>query len=147
MFVRLAYAMAGETPPDGALYAVPGMEDYRSAVGTDEDARRDPEGDAARYDYRFPARSTFRQRLSATHQRHPKIKGLFGSGVGRRLMHTESEIIVRVLLDLIGQGIVPLPLHDGLMVAQSVKGTATGAMRRGARDVAGVNLPIVEKRT
>jgi hypothetical protein len=32
MFTRLAYAMVGATPPEGDLYAIPGLEGYRNGV-------------------------------------------------------------------------------------------------------------------
>lgn len=126
MFPRLALAAAGAPPPQGDLYAIPGLTEHRRAVKLatntllfdtssrrpawpkpDEDADEMPEGWTV---------SRFRQALLA---RHPGLSSSLGVGLGHHLMHTESRIMVGVLMSLMAEGVVALPLHDGLLVKMS----------------------------
>lgn len=171
MFTRLAYAFLDEAPPEGDLYAIPGLEGYRSGVkmamnvflfdetserprwpkemgvgvGSDADAANDPAGEAASYDARLPASWTVGKTRRAILQKHPHLAEAWGRGLGYRLMNLESDILVQVLLDLVDQGIPALGLHDGLMVQASKKDEAVAAMERAATEKAGINIPIGEK--
>jgi hypothetical protein len=82
---------------------------------------------------------------AAIRNRHAPIKHLFNTGIGLRLMFTESTILVRILLDLMAQGIPALPIHDGIMVPASKLQPAMLAMRRASREVLGSELPIKVK--
>jgi hypothetical protein len=110
MFARLAYASKGVQLPAGDLYAIPGLEGYRDAVKLgvnallfDQHARRqwpkieEPE-------QRLPIGWTLARFRSALIERHPIIADCIGTGLGFRLMHTESEIMVRVLTTLMSEG-------------------------------------------
>jgi hypothetical protein len=44
------------------------------------------------------------------------------------------------------RGIVALPLHDGLLCAQSRKEEAADVMRKKAKEIAGADIPVEEKR-
>jgi len=171
MFTRLAYAALEETAPEGDLYAIPGLEGYRSGVkmamnvflfdetdrrtkwpremgvgkGTDDDAAAVPDGEAASYDARLPAGWTVARTKRAILEKHPHLAGAWGRGSGYRLMNLESDILVMVLLDLLDQNIPALGLHDGLMVQASRKDEAVAAMERAALKMAGVSIPIGEK--
>jgi hypothetical protein len=171
MFTRLAYGFLDETPPDGDLYAIPGLEGYRSGikmamnvflfdetskrprwpkemgvgVGTDDDAAADPVGEAASYDARLPAGWTVARTKRAILEKHPHLVEAWGEGLGYRLMNLESDILVQVLLDLVDQGIPALGLHDGLMVQSSKKKEAMAAMEKAAMEKAGISIPIGEK--
>lgn len=83
--------------------------------------------------------------VAAIEERHPLIAPLFCSGVGLRLMFTESRILVEALLSLIKQGVVALPVHDGLMVAAPHEGLARSTMARASRKIVGSALPVVRK--
>lgn len=157
MFARLAYAHIGVVPASCDLYAIPGLNAYRSgvklafniflferrgsrrkwtikdemgiAVGTDADAKASPE--AARFEGLLPAgwEST---RRTAILDKHPALGKVFGRRLGYGLMFTESCVLMAVLEELMQRGIVALPLHDGLLCAQSRKDEAAEVMRRKA---------------
>jgi hypothetical protein len=52
-------------------------------------------------------------------------------------MHHESEIIIETVLRCLEQGVVVLPLHDGLLVAECHKEIAWEAMREAFREHTG----------
>lgn len=172
MFARLAYAHLGVEPPLGDLYAIPGLEGYRSGVklafnillfdgkgqrrkwpevmgiglGSDADAKRDPGSKAARFDGLLPAGWSDPQRLRKTIlEKHPALGKAFGRRLGYGLMLTESRVLTAVLAELMERGIVALPLHDGLLCAQSRKQEAAEVMRRIAIEVTGAAIPVEEK--
>lgn len=171
MFTRLAYGFLDETPPEGDLYAIPGLDGYRSGVkmamnvflfdetsrrsrwpkemavgaGTDDDAAAMPGGEAASHDARLPAGWTVAKTKRAILGKHPKLAAAWGRGLGYRLMNLESDILVMVLLDLVDQDIPALGLHDGLMIQASKKDEAMAVMERAAIKKAGISFPIGEK--
>ena len=59
---------------------------------------------------------------------HKPIEHLFGKPNGMKFMFLESEILIDVLLELNSQGIVALPIHDGLLVKPSQKDIAKQIM-------------------
>jgi hypothetical protein len=61
--------------------------------------------------------------------RHPAVAQWFGTEVGYELMHHESQIMVGIVLRCLDQGVIVLPLHDGLLVAESKGTVAREAMR------------------
>jgi hypothetical protein len=171
MFTRLAYAEVGATPPEGDLYAIPGLEGYRSGVklamntflfdeggsrrswpsvmgvgvGDDHKASADPTSVAASLDARLPKGYGVTRTKTAILQAHPALKAAWGRRLGYRLMFIESQILISVLLDLASHGIPALPIHDGLMVAQSMKDAAKEVMTQQARLMTGIAIPVTEK--
>jgi hypothetical protein len=99
-------------------------------VGDDAEARADPD-------------SELRAAILA---KHPALGKVFGGHLGYGLMHVESRILIAVLTELMARGIVALPLHDGLLCAQSKKGEAAHVMRTKAEEIAGASIPVEEKR-
>jgi hypothetical protein len=174
MFARLAYAHIGAAPPpSGDLYAIPGLEGYRSGVklafnvflfdrrgsrkkwpedemgigvGMDADAKVNPNSEAARFEGLLPAgwESTKRLRVAIL-DKHPALGKAFGRRLGYGLMFTESCVLMAVLEELMRRGIVALPLHDGLLCARSRKEEAAEVMRRTAMEIAGAAIPVEEK--
>jgi hypothetical protein len=59
---------------------------------------------------------------------HKPIEHLFGKPNGMKFMFLESEILIDVLLELNSQGIVALPIHDGLLVKPSKQDIAKQVM-------------------
>ena len=59
---------------------------------------------------------------------HKPIKHLFGNPNGMKFMFLESEILIDVLMELNGLGIVALPIHDGLLVKPSQQEAAKKVM-------------------
>jgi hypothetical protein len=174
MFARLAYAdVEGTAAPEGDLYAIPGLEGYRSGVklafnvflfdvtqsrrswpkgqmgigaGDDAEARADPQGHAAQFEGRLPAGWENPERLrAAILERHPPLRKAFGRRLGHSLMFTESQVLMAVLEELMRRGIVALPLHDGLCAPQSRKLEVAEVMRAKAFEVTGSRLPVEEK--
>ena len=86
------------------------------------------------------------QRLrKAILEKHPALGKAFGRRLGYGLMLTESRVLTAVLAELMERGIVALPLHDGLLCAQSRKEEAAEVMRRKAIEVTGAAIPVEEK--
>ena len=149
MHARLAYAEAGIAPPAGDLYRVPGLEDHREGVKKAFAAMLSKR--STRRQFRdetmalFPAGTTPAQVADAIRSHHPGIARLFGTDRTIRYMFIDSTIMVAVLLRLATLGIPALPLHDGLLVAQSASATAKAIMEGEGERVAGAALPVDEK--
>src|SRR5271166_3831145 len=79
-------------------------------------------------------------------RQHPGLAKTFRRRPGYGLMFAESCVLMAVLEELIQRGIVALPLHDGLLCAQSRKEEAAEVMRLKAIEVAGAAIPVEEKR-
>lgn len=160
MFTQLAYLEAGLPLPEGDPYAgFPGLD----IVGDDPElahARRDA---IKRGLNAFFFRTGRMERLpseikrllgpewtatkfaAAARTRHAPIKHLFGTGLGIRLMFTESRILVKTLLDLLDLGIIALPIHDGIMVPASRQQEALQVMRNASASITGFELPVKAK--
>ncbi|GMO24660.1 hypothetical protein [Bradyrhizobium ottawaense] len=162
MFTRLAYADLWLQPPEGDLYAIPGLEDHRSGVKLamncflfDETPTRRtwPPDMAFTYETgadnagadtiqgKLPKGWTVSRTKKAILTVHPALERAWGRGLGYRLMWQESEILMAVLRELMEQNVVALGLHDGLLVPASKAQIALEAMRRQSRAIVGVELP------
>lgn len=172
MFTRLAYLEVGEHPPPGDLYLIPGLEGHRSGVklamnvflfdtslrrrewpsemgvgvGTDDDARSDPNGLAASFKARLPEGWTVRRTRAAILALHPALAKAWGRGLGYRLMYLESEILVDVLTRLMEADVPALGLHDGLLVPNHKSDVGLAAMADAAYRRLGFALPVELKR-
>ena len=172
MHTRLAYADVGAVPSEGDLYAIPGLEGYRSGVKlamniflSDESARRrswpkemgvgvgddraayeDPYSKAAGFDGRLPEGWTVKRLKDAVLKVHPPLKKAWGQKLGLTLMHQESEILLAILLELASRGIPALGLHDGLITAQSHMEIAREVMERQGHALTGILLPVSSER-
>jgi hypothetical protein len=166
MFTRLAYADIRMIPPEGDLYAIPGLEGHRDGVKlamncflfdetpnrrtwpqdmgfsfeTGADASEDDTSDG-----KLPDGWTVSKTKKAILAIHPALGRAWGRGLGYRLMWQESEILLMVLRDLMEQGIPALGLHDGLLVPVSKSEMALKAMRAASKQVVGVELPCSVK--
>jgi hypothetical protein len=146
MFLRLAYAQAGVTPPRGDLYAVPGLEGHRAAVKVAVNALLFDKGKRHKWpdleDRQRPGIgwSEFMAGFTAMHS---AIVPHTGEALGMGFMHLESEIMVEVLTRLADQGVVALPIHDGLMVKASAASMARTAMEVVAREMTTADIPVI----
>ncbi len=146
---RLAYAHISQTPPAGDLYDLTGL-----LQGYDHQVHRDGVksalnsllngGKAAKPEIlqKLPGgtkASAIRQALAL---KHPHLPPLFGTPVGLRLMFLESQILLKVLDVLMEEGIVALPLHDGLLVRQSALEVTRGVMEGTAKSLAEAEMPV-----
>lgn len=57
-------------------------------------------------------------------------------------MHTESEIMARVLTTLLSEGVTALPLHDGLLVRRSHASKGKAAMEEVSSEMTSYVLPV-----
>lgn len=148
-FVNLAYHHQGLPLPRGDPYTVPGLEGHRAAV---------KQAMAMLFSRRGPIRLlsqdllaslpdgwTARRLMTAINTAHSSITPTFGINIAPHFTRTESDLMVAVLLRLISQGIVALPCHDGLLVADIFKADAMSAMRDVTTERLGVALPVEEK--
>jgi hypothetical protein len=70
--------------------------------------------------------------------RHPEIAEWFRvPGIGFDLMHHESEIMIKTVLCCLEQGVVVLPIHDGLLVAEHHTPIARETMLKAFREHTG----------
>lgn len=149
MFPRLAYARVGAEPPDGDLYAIPGLEEHRAGVKAGFAAMLSSSNEMTRLPSgvkeALPVGWTGRRLAAAIGEKHPALVPLFGKDIAMDLMFTESCILVAVLLRLARMGIAALPMHDGIMVAASNCELAKKAMIEVAAASAGVSIPVVVK--
>jgi hypothetical protein len=132
MNTRLLYAEVGATPHFEDAYIVPGLEEHREGVKTllnaviaaDRPLSRFPKGVRKLIQLvRDPDGGRTKSRFNEVFQRvsdfHAPVAHMFYKGLATRLMFRESEIMNSVLLRLIEEGVTALPVHDGLLVAQS----------------------------
>ncbi|MGR9499427.1 hypothetical protein ACU8OJ_21965 [Rhizobium leguminosarum] len=149
MFGHLAYCRQGVEPPEGDLYAIPGLEGYRKIVKRlmvslffrNSKAQRLPSGtkDA------LPEGWSMERFKAAASEIHAPIAPLFDTNVGFELMALESEILVGILVELASKSIAALPMHDGIMIAESHKEIAIETMRTLSLLKAARELPVAEK--
>lgn len=144
--VRMAYAEVGATPPAGDLYRLTGAarewaneRDGIKAVlnallSSDASLKRFPRG-TRRY---FPAGAKFERVLRDIATHHSPIAPLFGTGRGLDVMYRESLVLLRVLFRLKDDGIHALPIHDGILVADSHIDSAKTVMEEEFLAVTGV---------
>jgi hypothetical protein len=145
--LRMAYAQVGVEPPRGDLYAVWGLEGYRSEtkkivnalLSADTMPRRFPKGTRGE----MPKSWKFERVLDAIHRYHAPIVSLFGSASGLSFMRDESEILIRTLQRLQSLDIVALPIHDCVLVGWSHREIAKQVMEESFHEVLGV-LGVVE---
>ncbi|CAH2405266.1 hypothetical protein [Mesorhizobium ventifaucium] len=149
MYVHLAYALLGAGLPGRDPYDIPGLERHRDAVKKAvaslffrEGALRRLAGELREL---LPEGWTASRLTAAVAARHPAIAHLFGTNIGPRLANAESGVLVAVLLRLLSEGVVALPIHDCVLVAESNKEAARTAMLQEARRLVGVALPVEEK--
>lgn len=149
MFVRLAYAKLGITPPAEDLYAVPGLEGHREAVKVltstlffDQRPRRSwPQDEGLAVPVGWP----LARARAAILDRHPALHPCFGRGFGHELMRWESDIMLAILDRLRRQGIVALNLHDGLIVAMADASAVRAVMMEVGHQQTGALLPVTIK--
>ena len=83
-----------------------------------------------------------RELLTAVEQKHPAIFPLMTSGLGMQLFRTEADILVGVLEALRCQGVVALPIHDAVLVADADKGTTMRMMKETFKDYTGLTPQV-----
>lgn len=120
---RQLYGMAGAVPEMADLYAIPGFDEYRRGIKIvfnamvfhDKPLSRMPRGAGGK----FPKGARVGDITEAIMRHHPAITDLFFNEVGHHVQFQESQIMVDTLLRLKSHGIVALPIHDAILVADS----------------------------
>ena len=133
MGLRLLYGLMGKNPPDGDLYTIPGLENSRegvktlihSALNVPKLQTRMPKGAKEK----FKDLVSFGTATSMIKDYHRAVSDQFFSNIGMKLNRIESDLLLEVLLKLKGQGIVALPIHDGLLVADPEHEAAMQVMK------------------
>lgn len=149
MFPRLAYLRVGLEPPRGDLYDIPGLEQHRAAAKIGFSALLSRAGEMRRLpaDLKdvLPQGWTASAFQAAVAARHPALVPLFGRDLAPDLMFTESRLLLAVMAELERQGVVALPMHDGIMVPGSKADVAMAAMKGKAERLLGHVLPVSVK--
>lgn len=142
--LRMAYAEVGAELPKGDLYAVWGLELYRSETKQIINALLCSDSLHTRFPQNtrgtMPKSWKFERPYSLIARYHASLVPLFGSASGLRFMHDESEILVRVLLRLKAMGIRALPIHDCVLIANNERevDAAKTVMEEAFEEVTGV---------
>ncbi|MBF9058422.1 hypothetical protein HKCCSP123_04430 [Rhodobacterales bacterium HKCCSP123] len=149
MSLMLLYAEAGETPPKGDLYdlseyGIPtdcrkGIKKVIQAIINSPKLPTRMPGGARKH---FPKRYTVKKVIEAVRLKHDCVFDLMTSNAGLRLFRTESDILVEVLLTLRDQGVVALPIHDGVVVADKDREKTIQTMKSVFKKQTGIT-PVV----
>lgn len=68
--------------------------------------------------------------LDRLEESHPRVKGLFYSGIGRRLMHLESSCMATFMRSMLDKGIKFYPIYDSVRVPVSKRDIAKEELRK-----------------
>lgn len=148
MFVQLAYALAGAAPPQGDTYEGTSMPREAAKVAMSALlCRTGPMRKLPTHLKDALGEGWNGHRVtSMMESRHPAIAHLFCKGIGLKLMHLESRILVATLLKLNRSGIVALPIHDGLLVPIKHQAACVKIMECTSQQFVGWRLPARLKR-
>jgi hypothetical protein len=149
LLLLYAEAQAQQQLPSGDLYDLseygipvicrPGIKKVMQAIiNSPALPKRLPKG-ARKH---IPSRISMRELLTAVEQKHPAIFPLMTSGLGMQLFRTEADILVGVLEALRCQGVVALPIHDAVLVADADKGTTMRIMKEVFKDHTGITPQV-----
>lgn len=149
MFPRLAYIEVGREPPEGDLYAVPGLEDHRDGAKAAMSALLSYPSKMKTLPPRLkellPEGWTARWLREAFANHHPHLVPYFEKDFGLDLMFIESRILLAAMRRLMEQDIPAVPMHDGMMVPRSKVDQAKTAMTKASSQVTGYVLPVAQK--
>jgi hypothetical protein len=150
MFPRLAYREVGQEPPEGDLYAIPGLEAHREGAKAGLSAMLSYSGEMKslppRLKQLLPEGWTARRLRKAIADHHPHLVPYFEKDFGLDLMYIESRILLAAMRRLMEMNIPALPMHDGMMVTHADAGAAVAAMTNASEVELGIRLPISKKR-
>ncbi|MEM9403220.1 MAG: hypothetical protein AAGA44_12130 [Pseudomonadota bacterium] len=142
MIARLAYAQVGLPLPPGDAYNIPGLnpEDragikrvFSSMLFARSPLKAWPK--FVREDFTNPPKLS--DTIVAIKAHHSPLGELWFTGVGYRMMFTESQILIRALLETIANGLVALPIHDALICREDDSPLIEQIMSESFKEVAG----------
>lgn len=142
MAPRILYGMAGVNPPEGDLYYVPLYFGHREGVKkvfntmlfVDKPPDRFPAGTRKL----FHRSEKIKRVVDEIVQQHQPISKFFFTRIGFKTMFIESQVMVEVLLTFMKKGIVGLPIHDGIIVAEDDRETAIITMQNAFKKHTGI---------
>lgn len=141
MSLRTLYALSDSPAPSCDLYSIDDLDAPRDTVKQLINAMLFAEGALAKKPKGLaaglPGRMTVDQITSIIEYFHHPIRDQFHTGIGHHLQFIESQIMVALLLDLKSRGIVALPIHDGIMVAERDVDPAHHAMLSAFKELTG----------
>jgi hypothetical protein len=145
LYVRLALARDGiELPPEFDPYAISGLprDVAKMAINTLLNSK----GAKLPKDLKRELPDWTMKRLRKTVTAHlPDLEPHLGKGIGLELMYTESQILMAVLEECMAAGITALPMHDGVMVADSQADKVAAMMENHGKVLTGIRLPVKRK--
>ncbi len=154
----LMYAMLGIQPPEGDLYELDGLKEYRDNVKIIWNTRLNQDTPMTRYPRRKPDEEPLRvsealpvhKVLEAIDNAHPALVPLFDVDndeppIGFTLMNQESNILIKVLQELRTLNVVALPIHDAVLVPASKADVAEEVMIDVFRHSTGLTPSITRK--
>ena len=154
----LAYSVTGNQPPPGDAYTLVGLERHRERVKRVFNsmmfataplkkfpkglrASRAP-GDTIQDNDPFPTKTKIEEVTAAIMAKHPALSTLFYSGAGHQMMFRESEIMMRVVLELLGLEVVALPVFDAIVVREADETQARAVMQEQFQASTGLTATI-----
>ena len=145
---RLAFAAEGVKQPDGDLYDITGdgscRKGWKKLVVALLYARHRlgnwPRDCRTLFE---PYPPGLRDAIAAVESKLAPVAHLFGTGIGYRLLKTESDMLLWTLETLHQKGIVALPVHDAVIVARRNGEAARDVMQEAAKRFAGIDTPMV----
>lgn len=150
MHYWLLHAEAGVTPLTlRDPFAIPGFEDHRKLIKTAAyailNASRRLKNYPTGLNELAPTGMPWHDVEAAVLANLPIISSHAYSGIGLTLQRRESDILVRVLAELILADIGFLPMHDGIMVPASHAALTHSIMLRVYREATGHSINITNK--
>jgi len=144
--INIAYAEMGAEPPMGDLYLVPGLEDCREGVKALLNAQLHRPKELIRFPrgvrQLFPKHYKVGDVVEHILRHHSAIRSLLHAGFGIRGFFTESQILMRSLLELMDRGVVALPIHDCLVIALPNASVARDVMQASFKEVTGALVDV-----
>jgi len=149
MSLMILYGLTGHTPPEGDLYdlsaeGIPAT--YRkgikkviqAVINSSKVPTRMPGGVRKQ----IPSSYSIQDILKAVERKHPAIFAKMTSGIGMQLFRKEADILVDVLIALKAKGVVALPIHDAVLVADADKDTTIRIMKEVFKDYSGLTPQV-----
>ena len=151
MSLMLYYAEASKVPPTGDLYDLSEQgigTEYRTGIKKITQAIIN----AQNVPTRFPKNTKkhcgklkLNTIIRAVKEKHSGIYPLMTSGIGMQMFRKESDLLMAVLLEMKDKGIVALPIHDAVIVADEHKELAKDIMIRVFREQTGLTPQVTEE--
>lgn len=144
---RMAYAASGTEPPEGDLYAsIVGhysRKGLKVAVNAALASSKVPTRFPRHSRELFGSKDRWEDVLNAIRKAHPPLDKVIGTEFALKAMRLDSEVLLAVLRELMGRGIVALPIHDAVAVSALHADTAKQIMEEAFRRIVGVGGPVV----